>query len=776
MSNLGLLQWKSDADLEAQERQQQEEAARAARIEQERVETALSAHIRKAWESARDAKNEVEQRMLSCLRRVKGEYEPDKLRAIQSQGGSEIYMMLTATKCRALEAWVRDVLIPHSDKPWGLEPTPIAEVPPQIMQQIQMQVMQEVMQQGQGQQVDPEAMQQLLAERVEEIKEYAQEKAVKAAENMERQIEDNLAEAKWIEALEAFIGDFSVFPAAIMKGPVLRQRKVLAWQEGWQAVETVEIKPEFERVSPFDFYPSPDATTIDDAGFVIERIRYRRADLQALIGIDESYDEEAIREVLRDYGQGGLRDWLWGDSERSRLEGKATEYLHHSETIDALHYWGSAQGLSLLSWGVNPEMVPDPLLDYEIEAILVGKHLIKVAINDDVLQRRPYGKASFAPIPGSFWGTCIPELMADIQDMCNSTARTLVNNLAIASGPQVEVSMDRIMPGENVTNMYPWKVWKTKSSVSTTGTNNKAVSFFQPNSNSAELLNVYSEFERRADDATNIPRYIYGNERVGGAGNTASGLSMLMESANKGIKAAIGHIDAGVIRPMIEALWLHNMLYTDDPSIKGDVCVVPRGSSAMLQRDSIQVMRQQMYMQLVSPEIAQQALGVRGQVNLLRDVLNGAGLTGLVPEGVEDKLEEAQSQPNPQAELMMAEMQAKVAKMEAEAQRIAAAAEAEQAKAGKAPAEIDKITAETLKLVAEIKQMAEVMQNERIRTRAAALVGSGQTGAIQHSGMAGRGGSAQQIQGGSPAMSDGGQLSGGYSQGAGAATAAGQLF
>ena len=105
---------------------------------------------------------------------------------------------------------------------------------------------------------------------------------------------------------------------------------------------------------------------------------------------------------------------------------------------------GGAQGLSLLQWGVDPDDVDDPLAEYEVEATLIGQHVIRVKINRDPLERRPYHTASFQPVPGSFWGQGIPELMADIQDVCNATARSLVNNLAISSGPQVEVYQERL--------------------------------------------------------------------------------------------------------------------------------------------------------------------------------------------------------------------------------------------------------------------------------------------------------------------------------------------
>lgn len=253
--------------------------------------------------------------------------------------------------------------------------------------------------------------------------------------------------------------------------------------------------------------------------------------------------------------------------------------------------------------------------------------------------------------------------MADIQDVCNATARSLVNNLAISSGPQVEVYQERLQATEDPTNIYPWKVWLTKDS-NVTG-NNPAVRFTQPSSNAAELLAVYDKFELRADDATNIPRYAYGNERVGGAGQTASGLSMLMESANKGIKDAIRHIDRGVIRRVIEALWLHNMQYSDDRSIKGDVAVVPRGSSAMLIREQTHQMRTQ-FLQMTANDYDMGILGREGRRDLLEAVAEKLDLPGLIPS--ESKMQENARAQGEQSQVLQ-ELDTLIKRAEAETRR-----------------------------------------------------------------------------------------------------------
>ncbi|WP_288365628.1 hypothetical protein [uncultured Marinobacter sp.] len=727
MASLGLLQYRSAGELH-----QEQEAQRLADEESRQrqlIESSLGAHIRRCWEEAKMAKQEVELRLLDCLRRRKGKYSPEKLAAIKQEGGSAIYMMLTNTKCRAAAAWIRDILMPTNERPWGLDPTPVAEVPPQYLMPVFQQFMQQFQQQHalaaqqaaeQGQQVPPVDPEQVMKKAEEHIRQAAQERARDAAERHEQVIADQLAEGKWDEAFEAFIDDFVTYPTAFIRGHSLRRVSTLAWQEGWKPVKTKEIRPEWYQVSPFDMYPSPDATDIDDGAYLIERDRFTRGGLQKLIGVP-SYSSEAIQRVLEEHGQNGLRDWLWTDGERANLEGRGHEWLTKGQTIDALIYCGGAQGTQLLQWGVNPDDIEDPLAEYEVEATLIGTHVIRVKINRDPLERRPYSKASFQPVPGSFWGIAIPELMADIQDMCNATARSLANNLAISSGPQVEVYEDRLDPSEDPTDIYPWKVWRTRDS-NVTG-NNPAVRFYQPNSNAAELLAVFEKFEIRADDATNIPRYAYGNERVGGAGNTATGLSMLMESANKGIKDAVRHIDRGVIRRVIEAIWLHNMQYSSDNSIKGDCAVVPRGSSAMLIREQTHQMRLE-FMGMTANEYDMAILGQEGRRDLLEAIAAKIDMPGLIPS--EEKMQQNLAQ---QSQATQALQQLEQAIKEAELNDKAASAEEKSARASKVQAEVNQTQADTQrtrtltplearKLLVEIFNMMQQPQQEAAVGRA----------------------------------------------------------
>lgn len=679
--SLGLLHFKPAAEMmadEEAERLRAEEARRA-----EAVESSLAGHIRGAFEAAKSAKQPIERRLLDCARRQKGEYSPEKLKAIQEEGGSELYPKLTTTKCRAAAAWIRDILMPATGRPWGLDPTPVADIPPDYLQMFA----QSLGDRAQG--LDQQKLEDLLRREV-------QSKAKQIAERHEDVINDQLEEGGWMEALESFIDDFATYPAAFLRGPLLQRVPEFAWKEGWQMIEVESIKPHFERVSPYDIYPSPDSSDIDDGAYLIERERYSRAHLNRLRGVP-GYKEEAVEGVLLDHGRGGLREWLATDSERARLEDRSSDWMtNQGETIEGLHYWGSAQGLVLLQWGMTPEQIDDPLGEYEIDAILIGRHVIRCVINRNPMGERPYHKASFQLVPGSFWGIGIPELMSDVQDMCCAVARAQANNMAFASGPQIEVNMSRLAPGEDPNEIFPMKRWRTISDKTSTGAQQPAINFFQPDSRAGELMDVYTRWEQRADDATNIPRYAYGNEKVGGAGNTASGLSMLMESANKGIKDAIRHIDRGVTSRVIAALWLFNMRYSDDMSIKGDCRVVPRGASAMLLREQTQQARQQ-FLAATGNEIDMQIIGVEGRARLLRSIADQLDMPNLIPEDDEIK-GRVEQQGQQQAQQQEQQMQLEAGKAEADSAK-------KQADAGKSQAETQRIMLEIQALMGQLQAL-----------------------------------------------------------------------
>lgn len=577
----------------------------------------LAAHIKSAWQDAKEARQVVENEMIEALLARRGEYTTEKKALIQKQRQPEIYMMVASAKMRQIESLLRDVIIgTGAEKPWTLDPTPSPDLPPGLKEQLTGQLFMEIQQAAMmGLPLVMEAAKERARQLRTEVEPIIMEEARRRCDLMEHKMEDQLLEGGYLQALDQFITDLSTYKTAFLAGPIVRKKPQLSWGPTGEMIVEEKIKLEWERVDPFDMYPARYARNLND-GPLIRKHRLSRQDLNEMIGV-EGYSDDDIRKVLDQYGDTGLREWLAIDSQKDAAEGKLTDSSSEEGLIDALQYWGSASGKMLLDWGMDPAQVPDPSKEYVIEAWVIGQYVIKASLNADPLARRPYYCTSFQKIPGSIWGNGPYELLRDCQDMCNAAARALAANLGISSGPQVAILSNRLPSDEDVTEMYPWKIWQFESDPM--GGTADPIHFFQPNSNAAELMQVYERFSLLADEYTGIPRYMAGfNGGEGGAGRTASGISMMISNASKLIKQVVGAIDSDVIRPFLERLYYYNMRYGDDPDLKGDVNIIARGAGSLMAKEAAQVrMNEFLQIALTSPAV-QQIIGMEGLAELLR--------------------------------------------------------------------------------------------------------------------------------------------------------------
>lgn len=626
MAGYGLIAVASEGQLQAAEAAQAAAEEEARRKQLESLRTSLAAEVHRRWMSAYRHKRNAEDQILKNLRQRNGEYEPDKLAELKQQGSPIIYMMLTSVKCRAAKSWIKDVLAAE-DAPWTIEPTPVSDVPPEIEAMVQQRVALEMQRlQAMGFVFgDPSRVADVQVRMRGKLRDYIQEQAKAAAERLSKKVKDMLEEGRWSEELAAFVSDVVDFPAGIIKGPVSRKRKRLTWQNGAAAVID-EVVDEVERVDPLDFYPAPGISDIDQ-GDCFQRHRLTRAQLHDMIGV-EGYNEEAIRAALREYENGNLADWETQslDSERARANNQETS-VFEDRRIVAIEAWMEVSGQKLIEEGV--EGVTDPDRDYPVCVWLVGRHIIYASLNPDPLGRKPYSKACFEDVPGSFWGKGVPQLIADCQDVCNAAARALVVNMLLASGPQVALDTQSIAPGQPVESIYPWKIWQFNYK---TGETRVPIYFYQPNPMVDALLKVYEQFSRLADDHSGIPAYTYGSANIGGAGRTASGLSMLMNAASKAIKDVISHIDlaiAGVVRRFAENV----MLYNPSPEWSGDIRVIARGASSLMMREQAQIRRIEFLGQTANP-FDLQIMGIEGRAEVLREVAKSLDMptNNIVPD------------------------------------------------------------------------------------------------------------------------------------------------
>lgn len=654
MEGYGLLRVENNAQLMAREAQ---EVATAQGVKDDpyaHLVDRLSSHMEVCWQSAKDAKQRIESEMLQDLRQREGVYEPSKLAAIRTQGGSEIYMMLTNSKCRAVEGWLRDVLVQPGTRPFAVDPTPVPKLPPGVIDMLAQNVLQEANEAvAQGLYVTPQQVFERARDVADKAKARMREHAESMAQAQEDVIDDMFVEGQWYEAIDAMVADMVTFPAGILKGPVKQRKRKLEWTQGpdgsFQPTVELQITPVWYSPSVFDIFPAADSSGTED-GDMFERIRVRHDQLHSTIGIP-GYKEEAIRAVLREYPKGFVRD-LTSDQQRNELENKEQYQMAMIRPFDVLEFNGSVQGSILIEWGMEAERVPDPEASYKVTAWKIGRYVVRCVLNEDPLGRSPYMICHFDRVNGQFWGRGVPRVISDLQAMCNAAARALSNNMGLSSGPLVEVEVTRLAEGEKITVLHPWKIIQTKPSQNTPA---PAVRFHNVPSNSTELIGVFNYFSSLADTYCGVQNYDQGVNPRSGAAGTASGLSMLMNASSRQIKRVVAGVDR-VIEQSAQGAHMEFMLHHPDNAMKqGDAQIRALGSSSLMIREQQQMRRAEFLAATANPLDAQ-IIGPDGRSELLREVAKGLDLPQdrVVPsrDEVMRRVQQAMLQaipPNPQA-------------------------------------------------------------------------------------------------------------------------------
>jgi hypothetical protein len=590
--------------------------------ENEQFLVRLDSHVRDIWSSARMAKeSDIQERMLEDLRQREGEYDADKLQAIRAMGGSEIFMMLTSSKCRTAEGWLRDTLLPAGERPFSVEATPIPDIPEDQKADIvgmAMAELQAAIASGSypTQRDVYNRARQLYDDNLAAIREAAE----KAANRMEDKIDDIYVEGGWYDALEDMLSDLVALPSAFLKGPCIQRKKRLKWGVDGKGKRVPmvedELVPVYYSPSPLDIFPAANAKDIDD-GPLCERIKLRRSAIESMRGVD-GYSTQKIELALQEYQRTGFDLMLAGDQERKDLENNRNYQTSVDNTIDCIEVHCEIRGEMLLEWGVkNKKVTRDPAAEYPVTVLLIGRFVVRVSIKDDPLGRRPYMMASFDRIKGQFWGKSLSRLIRDLQAMCNACARALSNNMGLASGPMVEVEVDRLADGEDPTKMHPWRLFQTKSS--RTASPGPAVRFHNPPDIMQGLLSVYTYFSGLADNYSGIPSYEQGINQTNGAAGTASGLSMLMGAASRQVKRLVAAIDK-CIKGTTERTHTHVMLYDKDEDVKGDIAIKARGASALMVKEQQQMRRMEL-LRSTQNEIDAPLMGPEGRSHLLREAM-----------------------------------------------------------------------------------------------------------------------------------------------------------
>jgi len=641
--------------------------------DEQRFQDLLSTHIQSCFAVAKAHKDSYITPILQdCLRRRKGEYDPAILAQIQEAGGTQTYHNLTETKCDALEAWVQDVFLETNDRPWTLTPSPIPTLPPQVLQGIQEAVVDQflepyrVMEEQAALLPLAEAdnlrrqlakqVQQAAVQMADQVRKAVDEEAKKRCDELTEAIADLLAEGGWKQAMRGVIHNLATFPMAIIKGPILQGRRRQHWEDGGTASVVDEPILTFSCPSPFDIYPSPSAEFLGD-DWLIQRVRFNVGDLETESKAS-GWIWPRVKQVIDEFIKTNAPPAPPADTQDSTqatLERRPMSPQGFTNKVEALEWWGPVPGKMLLDWAASNKRTLEQFgfkniredRWYPITAVYMGSWVVKTGPVLDPQGELPFNGASFSLIPGSLWGKSPAEKLKDVQDSYNSANRAIDNNAAYASRPMIAYDVSGGTPPQRV---VPGMVLHYDGAL--TGGRNP-VTFFHPAANVEAFLVISTKRSEEADDRVGIPKYTYGNEQVGGAGETASGLAMLMGQGSKQIKRVIAGIDEDIQCPALSRLIRFSNAYSADPKLKGDVQVQAHGALKTLTKDTAG-MRQTEYLGLAASPVFGRFFTDAGIAFTLRLLATRNDLPG-------DKLVKSDEQIQAEAQaqmLAMAEQQA----------------------------------------------------------------------------------------------------------------------
>ena len=552
-----------------------------------------------------------EKRWLRSYRNYRGIYSSDM--AFRDSEKSKVFVKITKTKVLAAYGQLIEVLFSQGKFPIGIFPTTdptgtekYAHIKPDSMQKSPR--MEDIYGfEGDGREISPGSTANEilngLAEKYQnagfekgaapDLKTMPQiEPAEEAAKNMEKLIHDQLEESHAISVMRHVLFEMCLLGTGVLKGPFNYEQSVHQWalDDSGERVYSPKVKlvPRVEAVSCWDLYPDPDAVTIDDADYVIQRHVYNRTQLRDLSN-RPFFRKSAIEECLSVGPNYETRSY------ETALYDRENQEEFNKNRFEVLEYWGVMDKHFVEETGIEmPENIDTDLDEVQINAWICNGHILRLVLNPFTPARNPFMVCPYEINPYQFFGVGIPENMDDAQTIMNGHARMAIDNLALAGNLVFDVDETMLVPGQDMT-VFPGKIFRRQSGQ--TGQSIHGLRF--PNT-APENMQMFDKFRQLADESTGIPSYSHGQTGIQSTTRTASGMSMLMGAAALNIKTVIKNVDDYLLRPLGETLFHWNMQFNKDiPDIQGDLDIKAQGTTSLMTKE-VRSQRLMTFMQVAS--------------------------------------------------------------------------------------------------------------------------------------------------------------------------------
>ena len=419
-----------------------------------------------------------------------------------------------------------------------------------------------------------------------------------AARQLNKLIEDQLDESNANVILRNSIFESCLLGTGIIKGPFTFNKTLHRYNMSGNG-NAREYAPEFVKVpriefcSVWDFYPDPNARSMDECEYIIHRHRLNRQQFKDLIN-RPFFSKEKIEECLQMGGNYTKQSW------ETDLDLENNTYVDIEKfRYEVLEYWGTIDALTAREYGLEIDSAIEDNQDIQVNVWTVRGKVIRIVENPFKPFRIPYQAFNYEKNPYQFFGIGVPENMDDAQSIMNGHARMAIDNLALAGNLVFDIDESALVNNQSM-EVFPGKIFKRQA-----GVPGQAIYGIKFPNTAPENMQMFDKFRQLADESTGIPSYSHGQTGVQSMTRTASGMSMLMGAASLNIKTVIKNIDDSLIKPLGESMFQWNMqFYEGELPIIGDFEIKATGSSSLMRKE-VRSQRLTMFLQTIqNPQIA----------------------------------------------------------------------------------------------------------------------------------------------------------------------------
>lgn len=497
---------------------------------------------------------------------------------------STVFVPITRPYVDAAHAKVSDMLLPNDDAPWSLKATPVkddlTQQPPGGMTPVASAVAAPTLPGPGFASTPPGAPHPPMPAGVLRNDKTEEELA---AEEASKIIEDWLIECQWHAEVRKMLEDAAKIGTGVLKGPVPELRKFQRYTidpaTGQRSRETYEkAVPVSRRVRPQNCYPDPaGGENIHNGSYHFEAGTISRRKLRKLLD-DETYIKEAILQVLKE-GPGKIYEDSAPEDEQ--------EAIRVGSVYPIWYIYCDVERKDLVAAGVPEEDFegfPDDESFY-IPAVLemVNDTVVKAGINPLDDGAFPYDYFPWQRRSGMPWGRGVARQMRTPQRMLNAAVRSMMDNAGLTSGPIIGVRRGWVEPATGSWNITPRMLFHITDKAPPNAKLEDCISWFNVQSNLAELERLVAQALKFAEDATGLPMLLQGQQ--GGAPDTVGGMQILNNNGSTVLRRLARNFDDYVTEPHIRRY--HEWLQMDPQvpqSAKRDFQVDARGSTALVDR------------------------------------------------------------------------------------------------------------------------------------------------------------------------------------------------